>query len=60
MSILKNGEDIINDLEALAQHVVNYFPDLYASNNNCMPNNLIQNVIPLSYLLWSVQQAMSY
>lgn len=46
MSMLKEGDTIIEDKDALEQHVLHFFSSLYASNNNCEPNELISSVIP--------------
>lgn len=46
MSILKKGEEILEDQESIAQHVLQYYTSLYATNNDCVSNNLIGNVIP--------------
>lgn len=41
MSVLKDGEFIIDEQGGIEQHVLNFFSTLYASNNDCVPNDLI-------------------
>lgn len=46
MSVLKHGDTLIDDADEMAQHVVDYFTGLYATNNDCIPNYLIEQVVP--------------
>lgn len=46
MSVLKKSDTIIDDPDALAKHVVDYFYELYASSNDSVPNDLVQKVMP--------------
>lgn len=46
MSILKQGNDIIDDPRDIAQHAISYFENLYVVPNNCLPNDLISRVVP--------------
>lgn len=46
MSVLKNGDVLIDDADAMVDHVIEYFSGLYTTNNDCSPNNLIEQVVP--------------
>lgn len=46
MAVLRDGELIIDDHDGIAQHVLNFYTNLYASPNNCVPNDLISRVVP--------------
>lgn len=46
MSVLKDGEFIIDEQGGIEQHVLNFFSTLYASNNDCVPNDLISRGVP--------------
>ncbi|XP_019432864.1 PREDICTED: uncharacterized protein LOC109339802 [Lupinus angustifolius] len=46
MSMLKEGERCLSNQEDIANHVLNYYTDLFSSPNNTSPNDLIQQVIP--------------
>lgn len=46
MSVLKNGDLILDDNDAIAIHVLRYYSSLYASSNDCIPNDLISSVVP--------------
>lgn len=48
MTLLKNGNDILENHEEIAQHVLHYFSTLYATSNDCQQNDLIDKVVPLS------------
>lgn len=45
MSLLKNGDAILEDPSEIAQHVLNYYSSLYATSNDCQPNDLINRVV---------------
>ncbi|XP_019435878.1 PREDICTED: uncharacterized protein LOC109342329 [Lupinus angustifolius] len=46
MTLLRNGDQLLLDQSDIASHVLQYFTDLYASQNSTMPNALIHFVIP--------------
>lgn len=46
MAVLRDGELIIDDHDGIAQHVLNFYTNLYVSPNNCVPNDLINRVVP--------------
>lgn len=46
MTMLKEGDVIIEEQETMEQHVLNFFSSLYASSNECEPNDLIKKVVP--------------
>ncbi|XP_019432196.1 PREDICTED: uncharacterized protein LOC109339236 [Lupinus angustifolius] len=45
MSILMDGERILCNQDDIANHVLNYYTDLFGSTNNIAPNDLIQSMI---------------
>lgn len=47
MSILLVGDEVISAQQDIEQHVLQYFTGLFASKNRCIPNDLIDKVIPL-------------
>lgn len=47
MSILQVGDEVISAQQDIEQHVLQYFTSLFASKNRCIPNDLIDKVIPL-------------
>lgn len=46
MSILKNGDSVIDDPKEIAKHVVKFYSNLYVVSNNCQENDLIRRVVP--------------
>ncbi|KAF1872494.1 hypothetical protein Lal_00016795 [Lupinus albus] len=46
LASLRDGENILVDQDAISQHVLGYFTDIYASPSEAVPNLLIQSVIP--------------
>ncbi|XP_019450653.1 PREDICTED: uncharacterized protein LOC109352923 [Lupinus angustifolius] len=46
MSMLRKGDTILLDQNEIANHVVSYFTELYASENNVHHNDLINSVVP--------------
>lgn len=46
MSILKNGDLLLDSPSLLEQHVVQYYSNLYASENDCVDNGLVEKFIP--------------
>lgn len=46
MSILKNGNVILDKAEDIEQHVLQYYKALFATDNSCCPNQLVEDVIP--------------
>lgn len=46
MSILKKDGQILDNAEAIENHVLHYFSSLYASENICVDNDLVDNLIP--------------
>ncbi|XP_019431608.1 PREDICTED: uncharacterized protein LOC109338759 [Lupinus angustifolius] len=46
MSILMDDEKILYNQDDIANHVLNYYTDLFGSTNNIARNDLIQSVIP--------------
>ncbi|GAU12289.1 hypothetical protein TSUD_141970 [Trifolium subterraneum] len=43
---LKAGDNYIEDINDIEHHVLNYYKDLFASNNNCVPTDIIECTIP--------------
>lgn len=48
MFLLKKGDDILEDHDEIAQHVLHYFSSLYATPNTYQQNDLINKVVPHS------------
>lgn len=48
MSVLRNGDAILDSGLEIEQHVLNYFTALYAFENDCEPPSLNEQVIPNS------------
>ncbi|XP_019451876.1 PREDICTED: uncharacterized protein LOC109353976 [Lupinus angustifolius] len=46
MCILRHGDDTLLDRQDIDSHVLEYFTNLYASENETQPSNLIDSVIP--------------
>ncbi|KAF1862973.1 hypothetical protein Lal_00018817 [Lupinus albus] len=46
LSSLRDGDNILVNQNEIAQHVLNYFMEVYASPNDVRSNHLIQAVIP--------------
>lgn len=46
LSILRQGDTILEDTADLETHVTGYFGNLYASNNSCTDNGIVERVIP--------------
>ncbi|KAF1883223.1 hypothetical protein Lal_00030326 [Lupinus albus] len=46
LATLRDGDNILVGQEEIAQHILAYFTDLYATPNDARPNQLIQSVIP--------------
>lgn len=46
MSMLKVGNMTLDKQENLEQHVLSYYQSLFASENTCIINDLIDSVIP--------------
>lgn len=44
--MLPKGDILLNRQEDLEQQVLQYFSNIYASENNCTPNDLIRRTIP--------------
>lgn len=47
ISILKRGDDLLTNPAKIESHIVSYYEDLFASNNECRDNGLIEEVISL-------------
>lgn len=45
MSMLRKGEEILYSSEAIEQHVISYYSDIFASPNSYVPNSIINYVI---------------
>lgn len=45
ISYLRNVTDIINDPTKMANHVVNYFSNIFCFANNCQSSNVLKDVI---------------
>lgn len=48
MSLLKSANGILDKQEDIEQHALNYYQNLFASDNNCVPNALVDSAIPHS------------
>lgn len=46
MSILKCGNAVLDNPQDIERHVVDFYSNLYASNNVCLDNGLVESVIP--------------
>lgn len=46
MYVLKSGDQFLDKQEDIENHVVHYFSSLYASENSCAENDLVDKVIP--------------
>lgn len=46
MTLLKDGDLILDSDADIEQHALNFFTTLYASDNNCITNGLISEMIP--------------
>lgn len=44
--VLKSGDFILDDQSAIENHVLDFYSNLYATDKNCLRNNLIQQIIP--------------
>ncbi|KAF1860066.1 hypothetical protein Lal_00027917 [Lupinus albus] len=49
LTMLRDGEDVLTNQSAIANLALEYFTDLYASQSQTQPNNLIQSIIPLLF-----------
>ncbi|XP_045802493.1 uncharacterized protein LOC123896099 [Trifolium pratense] len=43
---LKAGDNYIEDINDIEHHVLNFYKELFASNNNCAPTDIIERTIP--------------
>lgn len=46
MSILKNGDSVLADNDSIEQHVLYFYTSLYAAENSCVDNGLIEKAVP--------------
>lgn len=46
LSLLRDGDVVLESQEDIEQHVLHYYTQLFAMDNNCSPNDLIDTVIP--------------
>lgn len=46
MSILKTGDNILESQDDIEQHVLNYYTNLYCSENACTNSDFTSNAIP--------------
>ena len=47
ITFLQDGNVRITDTRDMEAHVVNYFKNIFCGNNNCVPNGLVEGVVPL-------------
>jgi len=47
ITFLQEGNVRITDTKDMEAHVVNYFMNIFCGNNNCVPNGLVERVVPL-------------
>lgn len=46
ISVLKVGNSVLNDQKDIENHVLDFYKELYASDNSCVDNGIIESVIP--------------
>lgn len=46
MSMLRNGDEVLDLASEIEQHILQYYTDLYATDNQCRDNGLVERVIP--------------
>lgn len=46
MSMICKGEEILDNIVDIEHHVVDYYSGLFASENSCVQNDLINTTIP--------------
>ncbi|KAF1854902.1 hypothetical protein Lal_00036009 [Lupinus albus] len=46
LSTIRDGDNILTNQAEIAQHILAYFAQLYASHNDARPSHLIRDVIP--------------
>jgi hypothetical protein len=47
ISFLQDGDNTLTDPTEIEQHIVSYFQAIFSMNNNCTPNSLVDETIPL-------------
>lgn len=51
MSMLMNGDDVLETASDMEQHVLQFYTRLYASNNMCTDNDLIERTFLILFLI---------
>lgn len=46
MSTLRAGNVLLDKTDDIEQHVLRYYLDLFATDNNCIANGLVDSVVP--------------
>ncbi|MCI29483.1 RNA-directed DNA polymerase (Reverse transcriptase), partial [Trifolium medium] len=46
ISVLRHGDDLLTDPDAIENHVVSYYNSIFNTDNNCLDNGLVDKVIP--------------